>query len=95
MLALCYGKEEKWQAHIVYRRTGHGHCKGRQKFLGEGGPSAPAAYNVPEGLCCGQKQKKSDSSFSIKFAIKRHGASVIVFFHCLKMHGFHFNSPIN
>lgn len=46
---------------------------------GEGGGSAPATCSVPEGLCGVQKQKKSDSSFSIKFAVKRHRVFLVVF----------------
>lgn len=57
-LALCYGKGEKWQMHFVYRHIGHSHCKDRQKFLRQGGSSAPAMYNMPEHLCSVQKQKK-------------------------------------
>lgn len=52
---------------------------GRELLGGEGGGSAPATCSVPEGLCGVQKQKKSDSSFSIKFAVKRHGVFLVVF----------------
>lgn len=53
---------------------------------GRGRSSAPDVYNVPEGLCCVQMRKKFNSTFSIKFAIKRHGVSAVMFFYRVKLH---------